>query len=191
MDSHIVTFEPRLTDEEFEELCIAHNLNLEQTKEGRILMITAAGNDSSDANSEITTQLRIWWKTHRRGRVFDSDTRFVLPDGSKLGPDAAYITAERLAAVPRNLLRGFAPVCPNFVIELLSPTDSLGSAIQKMRDWIANGAELGWLIDPCQRTSYSFGQKAFTTGASELYGTGPVEGFVLDLTEVWSVFDAQ
>jgi Uma2 family endonuclease len=169
-------------------------MNFELTKEGTIRMMTPTGNESSDAKAEITTQLRLWWKTHRRGRVFDSNTVFILPDGSKLGPDAAYITAERLATIAREALRGFAPVCPNFVIELLSRTDSLETAKEKMHDWIANGVELGWLINPYERWSYIYSASAegFLLDVSEdcdLYGSGSVNGFVLDLNEVWRAYE--
>jgi Uma2 family endonuclease len=157
-------------------------------------MMTPSGNESSEANAEIIYQLHAWWHTHKRGRVYDSNTLFILPDGSKKGPDAAYITAERLATVPREALRKFAPVCPNFVIELLSATDSLTEAIDKMHEWSHNGVEVGWLIDPYRRKSYYFiaaaaGAAAIGTSASEMEGSGPIEGFVLDLTEVWRVYE--
>lgn len=192
MNNHTIIFEPRLEDDEFFELCRRHDdMNLELTKEGAVHMMTPAGNRSSEANIEISGQLRNWWHTHRQGRVFDSNTLFTLPDGSKKGPDAAYITAERLADVPREALDTFAPVCPNFVVELLSKTDSLATATEKMHEWIANGVELGWLIDPYTRQSYSFSplQPALTSTASELCGSGPVAGFVLDLAEVWRVYE--
>jgi Uma2 family endonuclease len=190
LGNHTLTFEPRLSDGEFDELCRRYpDMNIELTKEGTIRMMTPAGNESSEANSEIIRQLGNWWHTHKRGRVFDSNTVFVLPDGSKLGPDAAYITEERVALVPREAWRGFAPVCPNFVIELLSATDALSAANDKMHDWMANGIELGWLIDPYRRFSYCYSNITETmTADSELHGSGPVEGFALDLTEVWRAY---
>jgi Uma2 family endonuclease len=190
-DNHTIIFEPPLSDSEFFDFCQRYgDMNFEVTKEGTIRMMTPSGNDGSEANAEITSQLRSWWHTHKRGRVFDSNTLFILPDGSKLGPDGGYISDERLAAVPREALRAFAPVCPNFVIELLSRTDSLEEAKGKMCNWIANGVELGWLIDPYTRTSYIYahGQTAAQI-SGELRGSGPVEGFDLDLTEVWRVYE--
>lgn len=192
MNNHTAILESRLSDAEFDEVCRrlnGMNLNLELTKEGTIRVMTPAGNKSSEANSEIIRQLRNWWHTHRQGRVFDSDTLFTLPDGSKLGPDAAYITAERLAGISREALDRFAAVAPSLVIELLSRTDSLTAAMEKMRDWVTNGVEVGWLIDPYQRHSYIFGQRTFTSSASALYGAGPVAGFTLDLTEVWAAYE--
>jgi Uma2 family endonuclease len=166
-------------------------MNFEMTKEGTVHMMTPSGNETSDANAEIITQLRIWWHTHRQGRVFDSNTNFQLPDGSKKGPDAAYISAGRLAQVPREALRRFAPVCPNFVIELMSPSDTEDKAMEKMQEWIANGVELGWLINPEEKRSYSFmpDGHVLNISALELHGHGPVDGFVLDLTEVWRAYE--
>lgn len=194
-ENHTITFAPPLSDDEFFELCVRYDdMNFEVTKEGTIRMMTPSGNESSEANAAIIAQLYSWWSTHKTGRVYDSNTLFILPDGSKKGPDAAYITAERLATVPREALRKFAPVCPNFVIELLSATDSLTEAIGKMHEWSHNGVEVGWLIDPYRRKSYYFiaaaaGAAAIGTPASEMEGSGPVEGFVLDLTEVWRVYE--
>ncbi|HTD53947.1 MAG TPA: Uma2 family endonuclease [Silvibacterium sp.] len=179
----------QMSDGEFAELCRRlEPMSIELTKEGLIRMMAPAGNESSDANSEIITQLRNWWKTHRSGRVFDSNTLFTLPDGSRLGPDAAYITSERLTTIPRDSLRGFGHVCPNFVIELLSATDSPKDATEKMHNWVANGVEVGWLLDPYERVSYVFGERSYSTKASGLEGSGPVKGFTLDLTEVWGIF---
>jgi Uma2 family endonuclease len=190
LENHTIKFEPPLSDDEFFQLCLRHDdKNFEMTKEGTIRMMTPSGNESSEANAEIIHQLRAWWHTHKRGRVYDSNTLFTLPDGSKKGPDAAYITAERLATVPREALRTFAPICPNFVIELMSASDSLRAAFDKMQDWTDNGAEVAWLIDPYAQRSFIYGAAGTGTSASELYGSGPVEGFVLDLTEVWRVYE--
>lgn len=190
MQNHAMTFAPQLSDSEFEELCRRFDdMNLELTKEGTIRMMTPSGNESSEANAEIIRQLGNWWHTHRRGRVCDSNTLFTLPDGSKLGPDAAYITAEQFAGMPREALRGFVPLCPNFVIELLSASGALEQAVDKMRDWIANGVELGWLIDPYERRVHVFaGAVTSSTSASELHGSDCVDGFVLDLAEVWRAY---
>ena len=190
MQNHTITFAPQLSDGEFDELCRRFDdMNLELTKEGTIRLTMLPGNDHSAANAEILGQLGRWWHTHRQGRIF-AHTLFTLPDGSKLGPDDAYITAERLAVIPREALRGFAPVCPNFVIELLSASDSLEEASSKMQDWIANGVELGWLIDPYQQRTHVFvPDHSFRTFACELNGSGAVRGFTLDLAEVWRTYE--
>jgi Uma2 family endonuclease len=147
-----------LSDEEFEALSFENDLiQLERTKEGQILMHAPASDDTSSANSEITKQLGLWWDTHERGRVYDSNGGFFLPDKSMLSPDAAYTLPQRLG--PRSgrgakLARG----CPDFVIELLSASDSLGKTQAKMKNWIANGASLGWLIDPRKRRTTVYSQ---------------------------------
>lgn len=187
-----MTIEPPLTDSQLEDWARRLDMNLEVTKEGSIRMMTPAGNESSDANAEIIRQLRNWWHTHKQGKVFDSDTLFTLPDGSKLGPDAAYITDERLSRVSREAFRGFAPVCPNFVIELLSQSDSLPKTTEKMHDWIRNGVELGWLIDPYERRVHVFTAAGITPtgpGTDKIAGVDPVAGFTLDLNEVWRAYE--
>ena len=112
-------------------------------------LLTGAG------NSEINRQFRSWWDAHTKGRVLDSNTGFFLPDGSMLSRDAANVTAEQLKGVTRKQLTGFPRVCPAFVIELLSASDSLAETSEKMHRWIANGAQLGWLIDPIGRLNRS------------------------------------
>ena len=147
--------DPPLTDAEFEALCAANDLiYFERTREGEILMQSPAGGFTSDGNAEIVSQLRSWWKTHRRGRVFDSSGGFFLPDGSMLNPDAAYVLPHRLKGLTKDDLTGFPRLCPDFVIELLSISDSVPKAQQKMELWIENGAALGWLIDPYKKSVY-------------------------------------
>lgn len=147
-----VVLDPPLTDEEFEELSAANELvKLERDREGKIIVNPPAGADSGDANSEIIYQLRAWWKKHKQGRVYDSNTGFFLPDGSSLSPDAAYVTAEQMRGVTKEDRKHFLRLTPAFVIELLSASDSPSQARKKMESWIDNGSELGWLIDPYER----------------------------------------
>ena len=186
-----MVLEPRLTDREFEELCAANsNLALERTREGAIVVNAPAGSGSSDGNAEIVYQLRAWWKQHRRGRVYDSSAGVFLPDGSSLSPDAAYITAEQASALSAEDLDHFLRFVPAFVIELRSKTDSLPKSQQKMETWLANGALLGWLIDPYARVVHVYEAKkeVRTESGDRIEGTGPIAGFVLDLAEVWLSF---
>jgi Uma2 family endonuclease len=187
-----VVLDPPLTDEEFEKLCAANDFaRLERTKEGKIVVNPPAGGDTSSGNSEIGAQLRNWWKQHRKGRVFDSSGGFFLPDGSVLNPDAAYATAEQMRGLTKEDRKHFLRLTPAFVIELLSPSDSLAEAKRKMESWIANGAQLAWLIDPENRTVlvYEPNHPAFVVTGKKVTGSGPVEGFVLDLAEVWSLYE--
>jgi len=186
-----LVLDPPLTDEEFEQLCMRNELaKLERTKEGKIIVNALVAAGTGDANSEINEQLRRWWKQHRRGRVFDSSTGFFLPDGSSMGPDAAYITADQAASLRSRDLDHFLHLAPAFVIELRSKSDSPTVMKQKMEAWIANGTQLGWLIDPNSRSVFVFepGKERSVAKNKTIAGTGPVEGFVLDLVEVWTSY---
>jgi Uma2 family endonuclease len=191
-----LVLDPPLTDEEFEELSAANELiKLERDKEGKIIVNPPAGADSGDANSEIIYQLRAWWKKQKQGRVYDSNTGFFLPDGSSLSPDAAYVTAEQMRGVTKEDRKHFLRLTPAFVIELLSASDSHSQARKKMESWIANGSQLGWLIDPYDRSVLVYevggepGRAARLEKADKVSGTGPVAGFVLDLRAVWSAYE--
>ena len=146
---------------------------------------------TSDGNSEINHQLRSWWKQHRRGKVVDSSAGFFLPDGAALNPDAAYIAQDQLKGLTKEDLKHFPRLAPAFVIELLSHSDSLNQAKDKMCSWIANGTLLGWLVDPYSRTVhvYEAGKEPRIETGNSVVGTGPVAGFVLDLNEVWRCYE--
>ena len=186
-----LVLDPPLTDAELEELCRANDIvQIERTREGVIQMNPPAGGLSSRSNFEISRQLGAWWIVHERGEVFDSSGGFYLPDGSMLSPDAAYVLPETLKGLTEDDLTGFPRLCPDFVIELLSASDNLTATKVKMQRWIENGAKLAWLVDPYGRKVYVYspGVAPLTVSDSTVRGTGPVEGFVLDLARVWRGF---
>jgi Uma2 family endonuclease len=186
-----LSWNPPLSDEEFEALCLENDsVTLERTKEGEIVVSPQTGDDTSRANAEITKQLGIWWDTHERGAVYDSSGGFFLPDTSSMGPDAAYVTPENLGS-REGRGRRMARRCPDFVIELLSSSDRLPKAQAKMRDWMANGAKLGWLVDPYRRqlTVYAAGEEPEVFAGDSIEGRGPVEGFTLNLAKVWRYYE--
>ncbi len=188
----VLVLDPPVTDAEFEALCRENrDIRLERDKEGAVRMNPPTGGWTGSGNVEISTQLSIWWSAHERGRVFDSSTGFRLPDGSTLSPDASYVSEDRLRALPKDALRGFPPVCPDFVIELRSESDPLQELKNKMADWISNGAQLAWLVDPWERrfTVYRPDSAAETVTANQIAGGGPVQGFVLDLARVWKRYE--
>jgi Uma2 family endonuclease len=187
-----LTLDPPLTDGEFERMCLADTiLQLERTKEGAIVVNPPTAGFTGDSNREISYQLSAWWRTHRRGRAFDSGTGFFLPDGSMFSPDAAYVRPERLRGLTREAGSHILRLCPNFVIEFLPVSDRLKKTQRKMEAWIDNGAELGWLVDPYDRVVYIYrapNEIRIESGPS-VTGNGPVEGFVLDAAEVWARYE--
>ena len=188
----VLVLDPPVSDAEFEALCRENDgVRLERTREGAVRMNPPAGGWSSRGNQEISRQLGNWWATHERGSVFDSSGGFRLPDGSTLSPDAAYLSEERMRALPKGELRSFPRVCPDFLIELLSETDSPAGLRAKMEDWIANGARLAWLIDPYRREAWVYrpGMEPERVAEETLAGDGPVEGFDLNLGRVWKRFE--
>jgi Uma2 family endonuclease len=187
-----LVLEPPLTDAEFEQLCAANDLvQFERTREGEILMHPPAGGFTGEADSAIVEQLRSWWKTHRRGRTYGSNAGFFLADGSMLSPDAAYVLPQKLRGLIKDDLTGFPRFCPDFVVELLSLSDNLVKTQEKMERWIDNGAALGWSIDPYKQQVHIYepGSKASVVSGNAIRGKGPVEGFVLDLDELWRRYE--
>ncbi len=187
-----LVLDPPLSDEEFEQMCFAETVfQFERTKEGMIVVNPPTAGYSGNSNSEIIYQLHAWWKHHRRGRTFDSNTGFFLPDGSMFSPDAAYVRPERLRGLSREAGAHFLRLCPDFVVELLSFSDRLSKIQRKMESWIENGAELAWLVDPYKKCVYIYepGQKVRIETGLSVAGSGPVEGFVLDAAEVWSRYE--
>ena len=187
-----IVLSPPLNDDEFERMCQqAEFASLERSREGTIIVNAPAGGMTSDGNREIITQLSNWWKRRRLGRAFDSSAGFFLPDGSMLSPDAAYATAEQLKGLTRVDLARFPRLAPAFIVELRSESDSLAASQSKMESWIANGVQLGWLVDPYAKQVHIYqpGVASRIECGSTIAGSGPVEGFVLDLQEVWRCFE--
>jgi len=174
---------PGITDEQFQELCEKYdNFRIEYTAEGDVIVMPPTDPETGVRNGVITGQLWHWAATQKRGYVSESSTGFVLPSGARRSPDAGWVsTLERLRR---------RPTCPEFVVELLSPSDRPNKTCAKMLEWIASGAELAWMINPRTRTVtiYRPGQEPEErAGIIELAGEGPVDGFVLDLKPVWDL----
>jgi Uma2 family endonuclease len=181
--------EDRLNDDQYFAFCAANpDLNVERTAEGEIVIVPPAGGESDYRNAESTADLVQWSRKDKRGKAFGSSVQFMLPDGSALSPDAAWVSKARMGTLTKKELRKFPHLVPEFVIEVLSPSDRLQSARKKMRQWMANGVELGWLIDGDNRTVYVYRGSAeprVVENAESIAGEGPVEGFVLPLAEIW------
>jgi Uma2 family endonuclease len=187
-----LSVEPPLSDQEFETFCLeSEDVQIERTSKGTIRVNPPTGAFTGDGNSEINRQLRNWWDTHLQGRVFDSSAGFFLPDGSMLSPDASYVLPEQLEGITRKQLTGILRLCPAFVVRLLSPSDSLAETRGKMERWIANGAQLGWLVDPSDQRVFVYqpGSEPRGISSQKLDGSGPVDGFSLDLRKVWRCYE--
>jgi Uma2 family endonuclease len=176
-------------DQAYLAFCRANpDLRVERNANGEILIVPPAGSESSYRNASVTAQLFNWAERDGRGTAFESSAQFMLPDGSAFSPDAAWVSNESLQRFSEQERRGFLHLCPEFVIEVLSPTDRLQPAKAKMEQWIANGARLAWLIDGDAETVYVYRRNhAMKThrGIAQLAGEDPIDGFVLKLGVIW------
>lgn len=181
--------ETPLTDDEFFEFCRANEANrIEQTAEGEIIIMPPTGFETSTKNSELNRQLANWARKDGRGRVTESNGEFILPNGAKRAPDAAWILKERVEKIPPKKREGFLPLCPDFVIELASPSDSLKEVREKMREYIENGARLGWLIHPKTKRVFVYRPNEeieILNEPEKVSGEPLLTGFELDLREIW------
>ncbi|MBC6608016.1 Uma2 family endonuclease [Hymenobacter sp. BT188] len=180
----------RMSDDEFFDFCQQHpDLRIERTANHEIIIMSPTGSLSSQRNAEINFQLSLWNRERRLGRVFDSNGGFRLPDGSMRAPDAAWLANARWNALTLEQQKKFAPLCPEFVLELASETDSVTDLQAKMLDWLSNGAQLAWLIVPETETAYIYrpGQpepEVVQGFDNELSGEAVLPGFRLRLAEL-------
>lgn len=178
-----------LTDDQVLELSsLNRDLRLERTAEGELIVMPPTGTQTGDKCSEINMQLRVWAKKDGTGTAFGSSTGFTLPNGALRSPDASWVKKSRLEALSEEQRKRFAPLCPDFVIELRSPSDRLSVVQEKMREYIENGTQLGWLIDPQQKKVYVYrpGEEVRESREPEEVSGSPVlSGFELDLREIW------
>lgn len=181
----------RMTDDEFFDFCQQHpDLRIERTAHHEILLMSPTGSRSGKRNARLTFQLGKWCEQHPElGEYFDSNTGFTLPDSSVLSPDASWVSAAKWNALTPEQQDKFAPVCPEFVVELKSATDSLKTLQAKMLDWLRNGAQLAWLLNPETETAYLYrlGQPEPETVQgfdNELSGETVLPGFRLRLAEL-------
>jgi len=178
-----------LSDEQFFDLCqINRDLRLERTAEGDIIVMAPTGGETGYRNADITAQLVTWTKRDGTGAAFDSSTGFKLPNGADRSPDGSWVRKSRLAALTHEQKLKFLPLCPDFVIELLSPTDALAVTQAKMTEYIENGAQLGWLIDPEMRQVHVYRPRQLAViveNVIEIAADPELPGFVLDLREIW------
>jgi len=177
------------TSDEFFDLCQANpDLHLERTADGEVVIMPPAGGETGVGNAGIIGQLWWWNERIQQGVVFDSSTGFHLPNGADRAPDAAWVRQERWDALSAEQKRKFPPLCPDFVVELCSPTDNIKTVREKMKEYIANGARLGWLIDPEIRTVEIYEpdeEVEILYNPEQVSGEPSLPGFVLNMKRVW------
>jgi Uma2 family endonuclease len=178
-----------LSDDEFYEFCrLNRDLRIERTANGEVIIMKPAGGEAGGRNLSLAALLWIWARNDGRGVAFDSSTGFVLPNGATRSPDASWVRREKLATLRREEKQRFLPLCPDFVVELRSPSDRVADLQAKMEEYIANGAQLGWLLVPETRTVLIYRPDAEPmelVDPVQLTGDLVLPGFVLVMKEVW------
>ncbi|PSB18195.1 Uma2 family endonuclease [Phormidesmis priestleyi ULC007] len=187
-----------LTDEQFEQICRANrDLRFERTSQGELIVMSPTGGETGNWNSGLTGQLWFWNQQKKLGKSFDSSTGFKLPNGAtrplrylrSSASDATWVQQDRWDSLTPEQKKKFIPLCPDFVIELRSPTDDLEDARAKIREYLENGASLGWLINPQdqQVEIYRPGQPIeILDRPNPLSEETVLPEFILDLREIWN-----
>jgi Uma2 family endonuclease len=178
-----------LTDDQLFELCqLNRDWRIEYTAQGELIVMPPTGGETSNCNAELTFQVQAWTRQDQTGVAFDSSGGFKLPNGATRSPDAAWVRRSRLVGLTREQKQKFLPLCPDFAIELRSPTDNLQATLDKMQEYLDNGAQLGWLLDPLTRRVHVYLPQR-PPEILEAPGTVSADpllpGFVLDLRKIW------
>ena len=179
-----------VTSEQFEALAIANrDLRLERTAPGELIVNPPTGWETGKRNCSISGELYLWWRNSGEpGHVFDSSTGFTLPNGAIRSPDASWVSQERWETLTEEQKQSFPQICPDFVVELRSATDTLKSLQEKMVEYVENGAKLGWLINPQQRQVEIYQpdlEVEVLENPAELFGGEVLPGFVLEMVKIW------
>lgn len=180
-----------VTQKQFAALAAANrDLRLERTSQGELIVNPPTGWETGERNRSLTGQLDRWYEDNEDlGKAFDSSTAFILPNGAIRSPDASWVSRERWEALTSEQKGTFANICPDFVVELRSSSDRLAPLQAKMKEYIDNGALLGWLIDPQQRRVGIYRPELAVEvleNPAELSGEGVLPGFVLNLRRLWN-----
>ena len=183
----------RVTPEQFEQLAYAEQLaRLELTETGELIVMSPTGGEAGEKNFNLYIDLGIWNRQTRLGKAFDSSTMFVLPNGARRSPDVSWVRLEIWDTLTPQEKRGFPPLVPDFVIELVSPSDLKNQRYEdlqaKMQEYLDNGVKLGWLIEPSAKIIeiYRSGQQVeILNNPQTLSGEDVLPGFILDLSEIF------
>ncbi|WP_017302684.1 Uma2 family endonuclease [Spirulina subsalsa] len=178
-----------MTEEQFFEFCqINSNYRIERNAKGELLVMSPSGSETGHCKAKLTQQLGNWSDEDGTGIDFDSSAGFRLPNGAERSPDASWVRIEKWQAIPPQQRQRFAPLCPDFVVELRSPSDNLKPLQEKMEEYLENGASLGWLIDRKNRRVYIYRPESpveCLQSPETLEGDPLLSGFVLKLEKIW------
>lgn len=179
----------KLTREQFYQLCEENpDLKLERNAQGELIIMPPTGGETGRSNVNLILQVASWNEQNQLGEVFDSSTGFTLPSGADRSPDVSWVEKSRWDALTKEQKEKFIPLCPDFVIEIMSPNDSLKKTQNKMEEYIENGCLLGWLINRKKQEVeiYRPGQVVEVLKLPQtLSGENVLPGFVLNLQKIW------
>ena len=183
----------KVTSEQFEQLAQVEQIaRMELTKNGELIVMSPTGGTAGRKNSRLTQQVRNWADRDGTGEVFDSSTVFILPNSARKSPDVSWIKLDRWNQLTNTQQDGFPPLAPDFVIELVSPSDLKNQRYEdlqaKMQEYLDNGVRLGWLIEPSAKTVeiYRTGKQVeILNNPQTLSGEDVLSGFVLDLSNIF------
>jgi Uma2 family endonuclease len=179
----------KLTDDRFFQLCqINPDVQFERNALGELLVMPPTGGETGKRNATLISRFIVWNEQFQLGEGFDSSTCFRLPNGADRSPDVSWVRQDRWDALAPSEKEKFPPIAPDFVLELMSPSDSLKTVQAKMQEYIDNGVKLGWLINRQNRTVeiYRLGQPVeLLESPTLLLGEAVLPDFVLNLSFVW------
>ena len=179
----------KLTDEQFYQLCQDNpDIKFERNQWGKLIIMPPTGGETGNRNSEMNAEFVIWNRQTKLGKVFDSSTCFKLPNNAERSPDISWIKLDRWNSLSQEQREKFPPIAPDFVLELMSPSDRLKDTQEKMQEYMAAGVKLGWLFNRKARRVeiYRQGQDVEVIDSPKsLSGEDVLPGFILDLSIVW------
>lgn len=184
----------RITPEQFEQLASVEQLaRLELNASGELIVMSPTGGTAGKKNFNLYIDFGIWNRQTKLGEAFDSSTIFALPNGARRSPDVAWVKLERWNELNQSQQDSYPPIAPDFVIELVSPSDLINQRYEdlqdKMQEYLNNGVQLGWLIEPSAKTVEIYRidkQVEILNNPQTLSGEDVLPGFTLDLTEIFA-----
>ena len=183
----------QMDDEQLFRFCqINRDLQIERAADGDIIIMAPEGGTSGKGGSKLNAAFENWAERDGTGEVFGSSTGFILPNHAMRSPDIAWVRSERLEALSEQEWEKFLPLCPDFVLELRSPSDTLRRLQRKMEEYCQNGTQLGWLLDPVSKSVHIYRPDAapeILDNPATVSGEPLLRGFVLDLQKIWAAME--